>query len=38
MLHTDAVAITKQGRKIALTVKRLSETTSKLYMSLLNCW
>ena len=39
MLHTDVVAISKQrGNKIALTVKRSSETISKLYMLLLNCW
>ena len=38
MSHDDAVSIIKQGgNKIALTVKRSSETISKLYMSLLNC-
>ena len=35
--HTDAVNIIKQGgNKITLTVKRLSDTTSKLYIALLN--
>ena len=39
MLHTDAVAIIKQGgNKISLTVRRSSETISKLYTLLLNCW
>ena len=34
MSTTDAVTIVKQGgNKITLTVKRLSETTSKLYIT-----